>query len=75
MRVYHTFSFSIWPPVAVNILYFLVHAIDDLGGGYRRNTLRRKEFPPNTSEFHGPKASYFPAVPVRTSQDFGQTWS
>ena len=25
--------FSIWPPVAVNILYFLVHAIDDLGGG------------------------------------------
>ena len=25
--------FSIWPPVAVNILYFLVHAIDGLGGG------------------------------------------
>ena len=30
--------FSILPPVAANILYFLVHAIDGLGGGYRRNT-------------------------------------
>ena len=30
--------FSIWPPAAVNILYFLVHPIDGLGGGYRRNT-------------------------------------
>ena len=30
--------FSIWQPVAVNILYFLVHAIDGFEGGYRRNT-------------------------------------
>ena len=31
--------FSKWPPVTVNILYFLVHAIDGFGGGgYRRNT-------------------------------------
>ena len=30
--------FSIWPRVAVNIIYFLFHAIDALGGGYRRNT-------------------------------------
>ena len=33
-----TFCFSVWPPVVVNILYFLVHTIDDLGGGYGRNT-------------------------------------
>ena len=32
------FFFSIWPPVAVNFLYFLAHVIDGLGGGYRRNT-------------------------------------
>ena len=38
MQVYHAFSFSIWPPVAANVLYCLVHAIDGLGGGYRRNT-------------------------------------
>ena len=25
--------FLIWPPVAVNIIYFLVHAMDGLGGG------------------------------------------
>ena len=31
--------FPIWPSVAVNIHYFLVHAIiDGLGGFYRRNT-------------------------------------
>ena len=24
--------YSIWPPVAVNVLYFQVHSIDDLGG-------------------------------------------
>ena len=33
--------FSIWPPVAVNIHYFLVHAIDGLGRGHRRNTLKQ----------------------------------
>ena len=38
MQVYHAFCFSIWPPVVVNIRYFLFHAIDGLGGGYRRNT-------------------------------------
>ena len=32
------FVFSIWRPVALNTLYCLVHAIDGLGGGYRRNT-------------------------------------
>ena len=31
--------FPIWPPVAVNIICFQVHAIDGLGRGYRRNTL------------------------------------
>ena len=38
---YKSILFSIWPPVAVNIHYFLVHAIDGLGGGgggSRRNT-------------------------------------
>ena len=30
--------FSIWPSVAENILYFLGYTIDELGGGYRRNT-------------------------------------
>ena len=34
------FSFSVWPPATVNILNFLLHAMDGLGGGYRRNTLR-----------------------------------
>ena len=29
---------SIWPPVTVNILHFLVHAVDSLGVRYRRNT-------------------------------------
>ena len=38
MQVYRAYFFSIWPPVAVNIHYFLFHAIDGLGGGYRRNT-------------------------------------
>ena len=38
MQVYNAFVLSIWPLEAVNILYFLVHAIDGLGGGYRRNT-------------------------------------
>ena len=33
-----SFFLSIWPPVSVNILYFLVYAIDGLGGRYRRNT-------------------------------------
>ena len=33
------FFFSVWPPVTVNIINFLLHAIDGLGGGYRRNTL------------------------------------
>ena len=37
MQVYHAFIFSIWPPVAVNIVYFLVHVIDGLGGGGCRN--------------------------------------
>ena len=32
--------FTIWLSVAVNILYFLVHTINDLEGGYRRNTSR-----------------------------------
>ena len=36
--------FLIWPPVAVNILYFLVHAIHGLGGGYRRNTLSHTHY-------------------------------
>ena len=39
MQVYQAFHFSIWPSVAVNILYFLVHVIDGFGGGYRRNSV------------------------------------
>ena len=35
--------FSIWPPVAVNILYFLFHAIDALGGGAIVETLKIRE--------------------------------
>ena len=31
--------FFCWPPVAVNILYFLVHTIDGLGGGAIVETL------------------------------------
>ena len=42
MQVYHAFVFSTWPPVEVNIVYFLVHIIDGLGGGYRRNTPKRE---------------------------------
>ena len=47
--------FSIWPPAALNILYFLVHAIDGLGEGYRRNTqntirCRQKVRDPHTEQ-------------------------
>ena len=38
MLVDHAFDFSTWPPVKVNTRFFLVHAIDGLGGGYCRNT-------------------------------------
>ena len=31
--------FSIWPPVAVNVHYFMFHAIDGLGGGAIVETL------------------------------------
>ena len=47
--------FSIWPPVAVNILYFLMHAIDGLGGGgYRRNThyYLSKNYQPSPINLH-----------------------
>ena len=33
--------FSVWPPVAVNIVYFLIHVIERWGGGYRKNTRGR----------------------------------
>ena len=35
--------FSIWPPVAVNIHFFLFRANDGLGRGYRRNSLSHFE--------------------------------
>ena len=39
MQVYDAFLFSIWQPVAFDFRYFLVYAIDGLGGGgSRRNT-------------------------------------
>ena len=43
MQVYHAFCFSIWPPVAVNVLYFMFHAIDALGGAIVETLKIREE--------------------------------
>ena len=44
--------FSIWPPVAVSIQYFLSYAIDGLGGGYRRNTPNKRVRTPRGNVNH-----------------------
>ena len=41
LYIYIYIYILIRPPVSANILYFLVHAIDNLGGSYRRNTTKR----------------------------------